>query len=457
MEIKKEVKDLGSSNIQLDVTIDKQDAKEAYDKVIETYVKNAQIPGFRRGKVPASILEQRYGKSLKMEAGSNLIEKALTEIFDTDDKDIKPLGYEQPELIDDLDFEPDNDFTFSVSYDIFPKADLKKIDGFTIKAPVVTDEDAALENELKVIQRNNSFVVDKKDDETVQQGDLVTVDYAELDESGNPIAETERKEFAFEVGTKYNIYHLDDDIIGMKKGEEKDITKDFPEDYEVASLAGKKVTVRVKLTALKFRDMPKLDDDLAQDVNEKFKTLDDLKKDLTEKIKKAVDARIQQIKIDNYLDSVLEANDFALPESMVNADVNLRWANVARQMGISEAQLTAMMNKQQDGYNKERFAEAVKPESVKELKKRIVIESLLEAKPEITVTEADFEAEYNDIAESSNMQLKDVKEKYGSGEYKNYLTDIIKERKLFDLMLAACTVEDGEKIAASELLQQQVR
>lgn len=454
MEIKKEVKDLGSSNIQLDVVIDKKDAKEAYGGVIATYVKSAQIPGFRKGKVPAAVLEQRFGKSLKMEAASNLIEKALTEIFETDDKSVKPLGYEQPELVGDIDFEPDKDFAFSVTYDVFPQTNLKKIDGFTLKTPVVTDIDKAIDEELKVIQRNNSFVVDKKDGEAVANGDLVTVDYVELDENKKPIADTERKDFAFEVGTKYNLYQIDDDIIGMKKGDEKEITKEYPADFEVSSLAGKKVTVRVKLVSLKFRDMPKIDDELAQDVNEKFKTLDDLKKDLAEKIKRAVDAHLQQVKIEQYLNSVVEANYFELPKSMIAADVNLRWANVARQMGITESQLDAMMNKQQDGYNKDRFADAVKPESVKELKKRVVIEALFDAKPEITATEADFEAEYKNIAETSDMQLKDVKEKYDNENYKSYLTDIIKEKKLFDLMFATCKFEDGEKIAATELLKQ---
>ena len=240
----------------------------------------------------------------------------------------------------------------------------------------------------------------------------------------------------------------------MKKGDEKEITKEYPADFEVSSLAGKKVTVRVKLVSLKFRDMPKIDDELAQDVNEKFKTLDDLKKDLAEKIKRAVDAHLQQVKIEQYLNSVVEANDFELPKSMIAADLNLRWANVARQMGITESQLDAMMNKQQDGYNKDSFADAVKPESVKELKKRVVIEALFDAKPEITATEADFEAEYKNIAETSDMQLKDVKEKYDNENYKSYLTDIIKEKKLFDLMFATCKFEDGEKIAATELLKQ---
>ena len=170
MEIKKEVKDLGSSNIQLDVVIDKKDAKEAYGGVIATYVKSAQIPGFRKGKVPAAVLEQRFGKSLKMEAASNLIEKALTEIFETDDKSVKPLGYEQPELVGDIDFEPDKDFAFSVTYDVFPQTNLKKIDGFTLKTPVVTDIDKAIDEELKVIQRNNSLSTKK----TVKRLQLAT-------------------------------------------------------------------------------------------------------------------------------------------------------------------------------------------------------------------------------------------------------------------------------------------
>lgn len=456
MEIKKSFKELGASNIQLDVTVGQADVKEAYDKLLNHYAKTAQIPGFRKGKVPTSLLESRYGEGLKMEAGSQLIEDTLSDIFENAEADIKPLGYAQPELVNDkIDLDPNKDFTYSVKYDVFPKVQLKKNDGIKIKVPVVADEEAALDEELKHIQYTNSFVKTKNDDAAAAAKDIVTINYCELDADGKTIAGTERQDFSFEIGSGLNTYKIDDDIIGMKKGEEKIIDKNFPKDFDDPDLAGKNVKLKVTLTALKFRELPAIDDDLAQDVSEKYKTLDDLKGDLKNKIKQSVEVALKNTKITNYLDALVEDNEIILPASMMEADLNLRWANVARQLGVSADKLESILKKddETEGESKNRFMEISKPESVKELKKRVIIETLIKEHPEITVTDADYEAEYADIAESSNMTLEQVKAQYANPNYKGYIEDTIKERKLFDMLLEKCVIEQGDKISAAELLK----
>lgn len=454
MEFTKEVKDLGNSNVQLDVCIAKSDVKAAYDSTVKKYAKEAQIPGFRKGKVPASVLERRFGESLRMEAAYDLVEDVLKEVFDTDDKRIKPLNYAQPELLDKPELDPEQDLKFSVTYDVYPQAELKKTEGFTIKVPEVFGEDDALEEELKHIQFNNAFVIDRKEGESAQKGDIVTINYCELDESEKAIEGTNREDFTFEIGTGQNLYKLDDDIIGMKKDEEKIIRKEYPADADDKDIAGTTKNIKVKLTALKFRDLPAIDDELAKDVSEKYKTLDDLKADLKTKIGKAVSDSIKNTKVAAYLDALIEANDFVLPESMVQAELELHWASMARQMGISVEQLNAMMDKG-DNSTKKNFFESSKPNSVKELKKQIIIQDFLEKMPEITAEDADFENRYAEIAENSNTTVEEVKKAYDNPNHKQYLTDTIKQDKLFDILLEKCTIEKGEKITATELLKRQ--
>ena len=123
------------------------------------------------------------------------------------------------------------------------------------------------------------MVIDKKD-ETVEKNNIVTIDYVELDDAKNEIAGTKREDFVFTVGTGENLYKVDDDIIGMKKGDSKEITKEFKKDYEDSDLAGKTVNLKVTVKAVKIRDLPALDDDFAQDCNEKYKTLQDMKDDI---------------------------------------------------------------------------------------------------------------------------------------------------------------------------------
>lgn len=456
MEIKKEVKELDASNIQLDVIVSKKDVKETYNKTVADYAKKIQIPGFRKGKAPISVLENRFGESLRMEVGADILEKALTEIFKDAEKDIKPLNYEQPELVSEIKLDPESDFSFSVKYDVYPKFELKTTESFTIKVPEVFGNDDALEDELKNIQRNNSFVVERKDGELAEKGDIVTIDYCELDANGGEVDASKRQDFTFEIGTEKNLYKIDDEIIGMKKGEEKSIKKTFPDDYEYEDLAGKTLDIKVKLTALKFRDMPPIDDDLAQDVSEKYKTLDELKTDLKDKIDKSVQTIVKNLKIDSYLNAVVEENDFILPQSMVQADLNLRWANMARQMGLSVEKLDDLMSKGGES-TKENFFTTTRQASEKELKKRLIINALLDKNPEIVASDTDFENKYAEIAKESGQDLEEIKKNYDNEEYKQYLTDFIREEKLFDQYIAKCKVETEEKITATELLKRHGR
>ncbi|MEL3907620.1 MAG: trigger factor [Treponemataceae bacterium] len=453
MEIKKEVKDLGASNVQLDVTIGKKDGKEAYDKLLKKYAKTAQIPGFRKGKVPVSILEQKFGEAFRMESATDLIEQALEEVFATDDRNIKPLGYEQPELVGELKFDPDEDFTFSVKYDIFPKVELTKTEGFLIKNFEVTDIDELFDKELKHIQISNSFVLDKKEGESTKKGDLVTIDYWEVDENGKMIEGSKREDFAFEVGTGMNLYKIDDDIVGMKKDEEKTIEKEYPADFDEETLAGKKVKLQVKLRSLKYRDIPELDDELAQDVNEKFKTLDDLKNHLKQGIDRAVEVAIRQVKQASYLKAVVEANEFIVPESMINANIELQWGDLARQLGISPEQLEKTMGKGEGAYSKDKYAETIKPQATTQLKERIIIEKLLEQNSDLTVSDEEFQKEIKDIAENAIVPEEEVQKHYANENQKNYLIEMIKERKLFELLLDKCKMEKSEKIKAIDLLE----
>lgn len=454
--MKKEVKDLGNSSIQLDITVAKGDVKKAYDSVVKRYAKNVQIPGFRKGKVPVSVLENRFGDSLRMEAAYDIMEDALKEILENADKDIKPLRYDQPEPLGEIHLDPNSDFSFSLKYDVFPKIELEKVEGFTLKVPEVSDEEAALEEELKNIQRNNSFVIDRKEGETAQNADILTINYAELDDDNKLIEGSERQDFTFELGSGKNIYKFDEELVGMKKDEEKVIHKTYPDDFEDKDLAGKSKHIRVKLTALKFRDLPAIDDELAKDVSEKYKNLDDLKLDIKKRIAETVEASIKNAKIDEYLSAVIEANDFDLPQSMLKAELDSRWANMARQMGMTVEKLDQLMARD-NASTKEQFLQTSKPDAEKALKKQLVIDALLTAKPEIKAEDADFEKRYAEMAEHSNMSLEDVKKAYDNENYREYIGDMIKQEKLFDLMIEKCKTEVGERITAKELLRRQGR
>lgn len=446
MKFTKSFKKLEKSAVELTVTIKKDDVAETYQSTLKNYVKNAQIPGFRKGHVPANVLERKYGDSIKAEALGTIIDKSFEEIF-KDDVDNRPLPYSQPTMEQVPEFDITKDLVYTVKYDVFPKVEIENFSGITVKEPqsAVTDDDIA--EELKRMQERNAMVIDKKD-ETVEKNNIVTIDYVELDDAKNEIAGTKREDFVFTVGTGENLYKVDDDILGMKKGDSKEITKEFKKDYEDSDLAGKTVNLKVTVKAVKIRDLPALDDDFAQDCNEKYKTLQDMKDDIKKNMETSIKRKIEEIKINSLLEQLLEKNPFDIPESMLATELEGRWRMMANQFQTTTEQLEKMITA--SGQTKETMLNEWTGNSEKMLKSRIIVDSLMRSR-NISVTPEEIEAEYAKIAEDGNMSVEEVKKHYEDPRAKEYLIDDTKEKKLFEQLFKEVKVSKGNKMTFKEL------
>lgn len=451
MKLTKNYEKLEKSAVKLTVTIDKSELEAIYKKVTANYTKNAQIPGFRKGHVPASVLERKYGDALKADALSEVIDNSLNEIFsDENEKDNRPLPYAQPQLEKIPEFDLTKDLTYSVTYDVLPKVEVKNFSGITIKEPQVTIGDAELAEELKGIQERNATVTDKKESESVAKDDIVTINYSELDDNGNVIENSKREGFVFTVGSGENLYKIDDEIIGMKKNETKEITKTYKKDDPDKDLAGKTKKISVTVAAIKLRNIPALDDELAQDVNEKYKTLDDLKSDIKRQLELAKERRIKEIKNNELLSQLIEKNNFDVPASMLAAELEGRWNMMARQFQTTPEQLEKMIVS--SGQTKEGMTSAWAQESEKMLKSRIIVESLLKER-NISVTPEEIESQYEKIASDGGMTIEDVKKHYEDPRSKEYLIDEAKEQKLYEELYKEVKIAKGDKISFAELFK----
>ena len=450
MNVTKEIEKLENSAVKLTVTISKKDVAASYNDTVAKYAKSIQIPGFRKGKVPVNVLEKKYGDALKSDAASELIEKALGDIFDEFDKnqaEERPLPYAQP-MIDELPvIDVAKDLKFSVTYDVLPKVEITDLSGIEVKEAQVKLTDDDLKDELEAIRERNALVLDKKDDEAVAKDDIVTVDYCELD-GDKEIEGSKRQDFVFTVGSEQNIYKFDDEIIGMKKGETKDIEKSYKEDFSDKDLAGKTKKIRVKVTAVKIRNLPELDDELAQDVNEKFKTLDDLKNDIKRNMQTAVDNKIKEMKTTSLIEQLIEKYPFALPKSLVAAELDSRWRMMASQFQTTPEQLEKLVTS--SGQTKEDMLTQWTGDTEKMLKGRIIVESLLKSR-NISVTPEEVEAEFAKIAEGAGITVEDVKKHYDDPRKKEYIVDDVKEQKLYNQLFAEVKVSKGEKKSFKDL------
>ncbi|MCR4822620.1 MAG: trigger factor [Treponema sp.] len=449
MKVTKEIEKLEHSAAKLTVTVAKKDVAESYAETLNKYTKQVQIPGFRKGHVPASVLERKYGEQIKMEAASDLIDKSLNEVF-SDEKELenRPLPYAQPVLEKMPEFDSSKDFVYTVTYDVFPKVEVKDFKGVSVKEPQVTIGDEELNEELKGIQERNAVVIDKKDEEKAEKDNIVTISIVEKDENGAEIASTKREEFTFTLGTAENVYKIDDEIIGMKKGDSKEVTKKYGKDESDEELKGKTKKYSVTVKQIKVRNLPALDDELAQDVNEKFKTLDDLKKDIMRNLENAKNNKINEIKTNDLLTQLIEKNPFEIPASMLNAELDGRWRMMAQQFQTTVEELDRMIAA--SGQKKEDMLKEWTGDAEKMLKSRIIVDSLMKER-NISVTPEEIEAEYQKIADGNGITVDEVKKHYADPRSKEYLIDEAKEQKLYKEIFAEIKVSKGDKVAFKDL------
>lgn len=442
MITEKSVKELENSQAALTLTLDAASIEDAYNKRIQKYAKELTIPGFRKGHVPASVIERKFGDQIREESTFDTMEEALKEAYTSLDKKDMPLVFSTPVLQDEeklLPFKKDSDITFTVIYDVMPRFELPQYTGLEVEVPVVEITDADIDKEIERYREQNA-VVRTKDGEAAD-GDVVTIDYVELDPDGKEIASTKRDGFTFTLGSGYNFYKLDKDIEGMKAGDEKTITKTYTEDDNVPGYAGKTITLRVKLDTLKLRELPAVDDEFAQDIKEEYKTVADLKAGIKEKFQKNADDAISHEKENAIIKKLVESVDFPIPESMVKAELDSRWRNFVRQMGVTEEQLEKFM--QMQGSTKDAIQNEWREDATRTIKSQLIMDKIRDTE--------NFEVSEEELNAECEKQLKNVPDTE-KDSYRDMIKDEMQFAKVLPFLLEKNTFKDGEKKNYSEFM-----
>ena len=437
----KKIEKLVHSKVKMTATVPAADVRGAYDEMMKEYTNSVRIDGFRKGHVPASVLERKFGESLRLDAMSRVLEKAVEAALA--DSAEKPLAYEAPALEGEPEFAVDKDFTFSVTYDVFPAFDTPSLDAIELTIPNVAVGEEELAAELAQIRERNAIVVEKA--EAAVLGDIVTLGWSELNPDGTPVEGSSREDFTFELGKGMNLYKFDDDIVGLAAGGTKTFTKSYAEDFEYKELAGRTVTISVKVSKVKQKNLPALDDELAQDISEKYKNLDDLKAAVRAQLQASLDARLRELKEKAIVDELLKRTTLDIPESMVQAELSMRWDSLKREMGIDTDEKMERIA-EYSGKNRQQLYEDWKPAVQRAIAGRLVLDKLIEAGSYVA-TEEDLAAEYARQAEGTAMSAEEVKAEYEKRQSIDYLKEHICESKFFDSVLASALVKEGDAVA----------
>ncbi|MGR3275284.1 trigger factor [Acaryochloris marina NIES-2412] len=382
---------LPGSQISLEIEISPEQSRQAYEQVITKFMRSANIPGFRKGKVPKQVILQRFGTDqLKASALEDLVQKNFEAAVKQED--IEALGNVQfRSSFDELaaQFEPGKSIVFAVSVDVPPEVTLKTYQDFKVTAEKIEYEAAKVDEVLEEHRSSNATLV-PVEDRAAAANDVTLVDFesrflpseSDADEEGETPEGESVQDFQLELVKGKFIDDLIDGIIGMQIGETKDIAVTLPPEYFQDELAGRSAEFTVNLKDIKAKELPPLDDDFAQDVSE-FATLAELRQFLEDQYQQeaqdSTDANVEAA----LLEALIEELDVDLPESMIDDELNVMIRETLSRLQSNGLDINKLVTKEMLGEMKERM----RSDAIPRLKRTLALAEV--AKAESIKIEAD--------------------------------------------------------------------
>ena len=412
-----------ANEVKLEITVEAEKFNDAIKKVYFKSAKYFNIPGFRKGKAPMNIVEKYYGKEIFYEDAFN---EVAGEALDEAVKENDLYVVSRPD-IDVTQIEKGKDLIFTAVMQTKPEAELGKYKGVEIKKIEykVTDED--IEHELGHMQEHNARMI-TVEDRPVESGDIVTIDFEGFVD-GKAFDGGKAEGHELEIGSNTFIPGFEDQIIGMKIDEEKDINVKFPEEYFSKELAGKDATFKVKLHEIKKKELPKLDDEFAKDVSE-FDTLKELKEDIKKKQQKQNDDKAKYETEDAVIKAVCENVKVDIPSGMIETEVDNMIKDIEQRLsyqGLKLEQYLQMMGKTTEEMRKE-----YEPQAIDSIKSRLALEAVIKAE-KIEATEEEVDEKMKEMAKSYG---KENDEEFMKNEnVRNYIKDGLTSQKAIEFLV----------------------
>ncbi len=412
---------------------------EEFEKAIQAaYLKQRgkiNIPGFRKGKAPRQIIEKMYGVGVFYEdAANSLIPSAYSQALDECEETI----VSQPS-IDVVQIEKGKPFIFTAEVAVKPEVTLGQYKGLEVpKSDLeVTEEEIA--GELKRQQENNSRTIDV-DDRAVEDGDEIVLDFEGFVD-GVAFEGGKGTDYTLKIGSGSFIPGFEEKLVGAEVGKELDVEVTFPEEYQAAELAGKPAVFKCTVKKIQVKELPELDDEFAQDVSG-FDTLEEYKADVKKNLEEKKADAAKRAKEDAAVDAAIANAQMDIPDPMIEAQTEQMLNNFANRM--QSQGLTMDQYMQFTGTTVDQLKEQMKPQAVKTIQTRLVLEKIAEVE-NIQVSDEKLDEEITKMAETYKMEVDKLKELMGEEEKKTMREDIAVQEAVTLLAEAAVEVEKTEE------------
>ncbi|WP_276733951.1 trigger factor [Bacillus sp. (in: firmicutes)] len=407
----------------LTVEVDAETFKTALDDAFKKVVKQVSIPGFRKGKIPRGLFEQRFGvEALYQDALDILLPVEYPKAVE--EAGIEPV--DRPE-IDVEKIEKGESLIFTAKVTVKPEVKLGDYKGLGIEKDdtAVTDED--VQNELKALQERQAELV-VKEEGAVEEGNTVVLDFEGFVD-GEAFEGGKAENYSLEVGSGSFIPGFEDQLVGLETGAEKDVEVTFPEEYHAEDLAGKPAVFKVKIHEIKAKELPELDDEFAKDIDEEVETLAELtektKKRLEEAKENEADAKLRE-------ELVLKASENAeidVPQAMVDTELDRMLKEFEQRLQMQGMNLE--LYTQFSGQDEAALKEQMKEDAQKRVKSNLTLEAIAKAE-NLEVSDEEVDAELTKMAEAYNMPVENIKQAIGSTDA---MKEDLKVRKAIDFLV----------------------
>jgi len=398
-----------------DVEIPKEKVDEKFDEIYKMLKREAKIPGFRPGKAPMSVIKSRFGKDALSEVGESLIQEAFGEVI----KDSKISPISNP-VISKLDIKEGEPVKFTASVEIAPEIKLEKTTGFTIKkgSEEISDDDVNKAYD-SILDMQSTL---EPSDEPAKEGDVLTVDMEKTLDADNRLGDKKDfKDFTVELSKESSLPEFIDALVGAKADDEREVTVEYPADYNEKILAGAKVGFKVKVGAVKKKVPPTLDDEFFKKLGEDIKSVDELKvkirKDLQARRSKEIQEDIREQAVKN----VIMHNDFDLPQSLLDNYLNDVVEDFKRQY-------------KNQPVDEEEIKQKYRPVGIRMIRWNLLMHEIAE-KEDIKAEKEDIDKWIETFADSYNMTFDQAKQTLEQSHKVQEVKETVLEAKVMSYIL----------------------
>lgn len=399
---------------KLTIEVEAAEVEKAIQKAYTKQKGKISVPGFRKGKVPRSLVEKMYGVEIFYEDAVNeMIPTAYSEAAEQSELEI----VSRPK-IDVVTIKSGENFEFTAEVAVKPEVELGEYKGIEVEKKEVTVSDEEIQEEIDKTREQNSRMI-TVEDRAVQDGDITKVDFEGFVD-GVAFEGGKGTDYPLTIGSHTFIDTFEDQLIGKNIGEETEVNVTFPEEYQAEELKGKPAMFKVTVKEIKYKELPELNDDFVQDVSE-FNTVDEYKADVKAKITERKENEVKAEKEDAVIAKIIDSAKMDIPEAMVEFQVENMLDDYARR--LQQQGLSIEQYMQYTGMTVDKMKEQMEPQAQKRIQSRLVLEAVAKAE-NIEVTDDDMNKEIEEMAKAYQMEADKLNEYMGEAEKKQMKADI---------------------------------